>query len=115
MPLRVGELPDTVERVAELLRQPRADLVARPEQPAEVLHPLEVRDRHAAGVREDVGQDRDAALARGSRRASIDVGPFAPSTRSFVLEPRRVLRRHLILERGEHEDVAGQLEQLGVA
>ena len=46
--------------------------------------------------------------------ASTEVGPFAPSaTRRAWIRPR-VLRGHLILARGEHEDVARQLEQLGV-
>src|SRR6266508_1964301 len=52
--LGLRELPHAVERVPELVGEPGADLVARPEEPAQVLHPLEVRDRHAAGVREHV-------------------------------------------------------------
>ena len=60
--LLLAKVPDAVERVAELVGEPRADLVARPEQPAEVLHPLEVGDRDAAGVREHVREHGDAAL-----------------------------------------------------
>ena len=48
------------------------DLVAVPEQAAQVLHPLEVRDGDAAGVREHVGQDRDPA--RGEDRVGRDRG-----------------------------------------
>src|SRR5438067_600363 len=62
--LLLGELPDTIERVAHLLREPRADLVAVPEQAPEILHPLEVGDGDAAGIREDVRQHRDAALVQ---------------------------------------------------
>src|SRR5205823_13772881 len=40
--LRLGKLPHPVERVTELFGEPRADLVARPEEAAEILHPLEV-------------------------------------------------------------------------
>ena len=57
------EIPHPVERVGELLGELRADLVARPEEAAEVLHPFEVGDGHAAGVREDVGQDGNPSLA----------------------------------------------------
>ncbi len=49
------ERPHPVERVGELLGEPAADLVAVPEEPAQVLHPFEVGDRDAACVREDVG------------------------------------------------------------
>ena len=54
---------DAVERVAHLVGELAPDLVAVPEQAPEILHPLEVRDRDAAGVREDVRHDGDAALA----------------------------------------------------
>ena len=91
-----------------------ADLVAVPEQPAEVLHPLEVRDGDAAGVREHVRQHRDAARRRGSRRPSTDVGPFAPSATRRQRRLPAFARRDLILARGEHEHVAFELEQLGV-
>ena len=61
-----------------------SQLVAHPSAfPAElldVLRPLEVADGHAAGVGEDVGDDRDAPLRAGSRR------PRASSDRS---RPRR--------------------------
>src|SRR5439155_13012482 len=40
--LLLGQSPDAVERVGKLLGEARTDLVARPEQAAEVLHPLEV-------------------------------------------------------------------------
>ena len=70
MPRSCETVPHAVERVAELLGEPAADLVAVPEEPAEVLHPLEVRDGDAAGVREHVRQDGDAAL--GEDRVALD-------------------------------------------
>src|SRR6478672_12842891 len=60
--LFVRKLPHAVERVAELVGEARANLVARPEEPAEILDPFEVGDGHAAGVREHVREDEDAPL-----------------------------------------------------
>ena len=53
-------------------------------------------------------------MPRSARIASASsvVGPFAPSATSRALDRGRVLLRHLILARREHEDVARQLEQL---
>ena len=88
-----------------------ADLVAAPEEPAEILHPFEVRDGDAAGVREDVGQDRDAPL--GEDRVGLERGRAVRAFRDQPrLDPVRVLLGHLILARGENENVAGKLEQL---
>ena len=109
----LGERPDAVERVAELLREPRADLVAIPEQAAEILHPLEVRDGDAAGVREHVGEHRDPAL--GEDRVGLDRRRAVRALGDELRVDRgRVLLRELILARGEHEDVARELEQLRV-
>src|SRR5207247_3584972 len=63
-PALVRQLPDAVERVRELVREPAADLLAVPEQAAEVLHPLEVRDGDAAGGRQHVCAHWDIALAQ---------------------------------------------------
>ena len=73
MLLRSCEIAQTRSNASlELLGQTRADLVAVPEEPPEILHPLEVGDGDAAGVREDVRQDRDAAL--GQDRVRLDRG-----------------------------------------
>src|SRR5436309_3925548 len=61
-PVALGERPDAVEGVAELVVKPAADLVAVPEEPPEILHPLEVADGHPARVRQDVRQHRDLTL-----------------------------------------------------
>src|SRR5438105_7550311 len=60
----LGELPDAIERVAELVGEPASDLVAVPEEAAEILHPLEVADRDPAGVRQHVGKNGDPALGQ---------------------------------------------------
>ncbi len=55
-------------------------------------------------------------MPRSARIASAatDVGPFAPSTTQAAAQVAGVRSGHLVLARGEHEHVAGQLEQLGV-
>ena len=78
---------------------------------AEVLYPLEVRDRHSTGVCEDVGQDRDTALGEdrvgGERRGAVrGLGDDGG------LDARRVVDRDLILVRSQNQDVAVELEQL---
>ena len=49
-------------RAASALIRRVVHLLLGPEELLEALHPLEVGDRHAAGVGEDVGHDEDAAL-----------------------------------------------------
>ena len=57
------------------------------------------------------GSDRDAAL--GEDRVGLERGRAVRALGDHArLDARRVLARHLILARGEDEDVAGQLEQL---
>src|SRR3989304_4153424 len=51
--LRVVHLPDRLERVHHLVLELLVDLLLRPEELREVLHPLEVRHRDAAAIRED--------------------------------------------------------------
>src|SRR6188768_2830292 len=107
----LGEIPDAVERVGELLRELRPDLVARPEEPPEVLHPLEVRDGDPARVREDVREDRDLTLAedlvRLERGRAVRALHDQPG-----LHVRRVVARHLVLAGRKDEDVAVELEEL---
>src|SRR5262249_26116308 len=111
--LLLGQSPDPVERVAQLVRKLGPDLLAVPEQPAEILHPLEVRDRNAACVREHVGQYRDPPLGKDlvglDRRRPVGALGHEPA-----LHSRRVLGGQLLLERRQNEDVARKLEQLGV-
>ena len=58
--------------------QSRIHFFGVPRQALLVLHPLEIADGHAAGVRQDVGQHGDAARARISSACGV-VGPLAAS------------------------------------
>src|SRR5262249_34152116 len=60
--LGAREREHVAERALHEVDQTRVDLLLAPEELLEPLHPLEVGDRHAAGVGEDVGHDEDAAL-----------------------------------------------------
>ena len=68
--LGVGERPDAFDRAAHEVAESRANLLAAPEEALDVLHPLEVRDGHAARVREDVGEHRDPPL--GEDRVGVE-------------------------------------------
>src|SRR4051812_2287987 len=97
------DVPDAVERVGHLVGEPAADLVAVPEEAAEVLHPFEVRDGDAARVREDVGQHQDAAL--GEDPVPVDRRrPVRALCDELAPEAPRVRTRDLVLTRGHHED-----------
>ena len=79
-PLVLGDGVDPVESVAHHVGELEPDLVAVPEQPPEVLHPLEVRDRDAAGIREDVRDDGDPPLAEGAN------GPTTPDADAVLAD-----------------------------
>ena len=77
-----------VEGLAHLGLEPLVHFLLRPEVAVAVLHPLEVRRRHAAAVGQDVGHHEHAALVEvpvrvGRRRAvgafDDDLGPDAPA------------------------------------
>ena len=55
-------VPRLVERARDDRVQALVHLALRPEELLEALHPLEVRDDDAAGVREHVGDDEHAVL-----------------------------------------------------
>jgi hypothetical protein len=111
--LLLRQIPHAVEGVGELVRELGPNLLAIPEQPSEILHPLEVRDRHPARVRQHVREHRNPALAKDLVRLDRrrPVGAFGHEP---ALDSWRVLGRQLFLERREHEDVARELEELGV-
>ena len=77
----------------------------------EVFDPLEVGDRHAAGVEVEVGDHGDAALAQdrvGLRRGRT-VGGLGDDAGTHA---RGVVDRDLVLQRGRDQDVALLLEDL---
>ena len=88
----------------------RVDLLLGPEIRLEVLDPLEVGDGYPAGVREDVGNDRDPPV--GEDRIRLGCGR---TVRSFHhdpgLDPPRVLAGDLPLDRGGDQHVARELEE----
>ena len=78
----------SLEGARDDLVQPRVHLVLLPEVLLQALHPLEVRDDDAAGVREHVREDEDAALLEdlvGGRRGR--------AVRALADDPRLHLRR----------------------
>ena len=110
--------PGDRERLAEGLDHDLLELGVddglAPVVAVEVLDPLEVADGHAAGVAQDVGDHEDAVLEQdrvglGRRRAVGGLGDHAR------LDPAGVPARDLVLEGGRDEDVAVDLEHLGVA
>src|SRR4029077_14849560 len=106
--------------VEDLVEGPRdeggqlgVDRLLFPEEGLQVLHPLEVRDNHSAGVGDDVRDDEDPAVVQDGVRLGSDRGVCA-----FGDQPRanlaRVVARDLVLDCGGHEHRNRELEQLGV-
>src|SRR5450631_2211129 len=59
-PVEIGLLAHLRERSPEDALELPVDLALLPEERLQVLHPLEVRHRHATGIGEDVWHDHDA-------------------------------------------------------
>jgi alkylhydroperoxidase family enzyme len=99
-----GCLQHRIERLAHLLLEPLVDVLLFPEISIAILHPLEVRRRHAAGVGEDVGDDEDAFVVQELVRVRCcrPVGAFRDD---LGLDERRVVHGDLILERGGNQHV----------
>src|SRR5262245_23177638 len=101
--------PDSAEGLEHQLPELGVHLLLVPEVLLQVLHPLEVADRHAAGVAEDVRDDervglrQDAVRLRGGRA----VGAFGDDA---ALEPRGVLGGDDPLQgaRGQHGARCGE-------
>src|SRR5262245_49904703 len=112
--LRARHGPDVLRRALHQADQAVVHLLLAPEELLEALHPLEVGDRHAAGVREDVGHDGDAALAQD--RVGVEPGRAVRALDDELrLDALRVLAGDLVLHRGGDQHVARQLEQRLVA
>src|SRR5437773_1527472 len=61
---RGGFLPDAFEALREDVVQLLADPIQPPLVVLVILHPLEVAGRDAAGIGQDIGQDRNSALVK---------------------------------------------------
>ena len=79
----------------------------------EVLDPFEVADRHAAGVAQDVGDHEDAVAGQDlvGLRGGRAVGRLGNEP---GLDPAGVPLGDLVLEGGRDQDVAVDLQDLGV-
>jgi hypothetical protein len=109
----VGGVPDVLQRADHDLVQAHVDLVLGPEEAAEVLHPLEVAHRHAAGVADHVGHHQHAAVGQdvvGRRHG----GPLAPSSTSLAFSGGAG-GGDLAFQRGRDQDVAVHVPELLVA
>ncbi len=109
--LRVCE--HRVEGLAHLELEPIVHFLLGPEVAVTVLDPLEVRGGDAAGVGQDVGHHEHAALVQRLWASGV-VGPLAPSMTILALIEPCVVGGDLVLERGGHEDVHVEREQLVV-
>ena len=109
-----GRLEQPVELVDEerVLRLLLAALHAAEADVAEVLHPLEVADRDAAGVGVEVGDDDDALLAQDVVGAGGDraVGGLDDQRRADAVGVAEVDHR---FHRRRDQDVAVVLEDRG--
>src|SRR5579862_8672130 len=112
-PVLLRPIPYLCERAMHHLLETSVDLVLVPEERLQILDPLEIGDRHAAGVGEDVGYDGDAALLEQDVRVGSDrtVGRLEDEPR---LNTPRVLLGDLVLECGGHQHIAGNLQDLAI-
>src|SRR6185503_13147375 len=99
------------ERLAHLRLETLVHFLLAPEVTVAVLHPLEIRRRHAGAVGENVGHDKDATLRQvlggiGRRRA---IGAFDDH---LGLDLRSVVDGDLVLERRRDQDVDIRLEDV---
>src|SRR5688572_28167841 len=106
----LGELEDIAETAHHDVAQPVVDDLLAPEIATAILHPLEVRDRHAARIGQDVRDDEDPFLFQngvcaGGRRA---IRTLADHLRANL---RRVLGGDHVLECGRDQDVDIEGEQ----
>ena len=112
--VRVGITTQIVEARDHLVLQSLVDHILPPEIAHAVLDPLKIRDRHPAGVRQNVRNDENSLLVqdlvRGRRRR-----PIRPFRQHLALDPVGVLRGDLVLSRGRDQHVTLQLQQLLVA
>src|SRR5690606_8108919 len=105
--------PHLVVRLDQHAAKLAVDLFDIPEERLQALDPLEVRDGHAARVRQDVRDDLDAPLGQdivGLRRGRA-VGAFHNHAGLDVV---RVVFGDLVFKRARGQHVALQRQQFGV-
>ena len=106
-----AQVPRLVEGLADDVVEVRVHLVLLPEVLLQALHPLEVRDDNAAGIREHVREDEHAAVLEdvvGGRGR----GPVRTLDDDRRLDLVRVVRGDHLLERARREDVAVEHDEL---
>ena len=99
-------MADLVERLEHQFLELLVDLRFVPEELLHVLHPFEVRHRHAAGVAQHIGDDENVARLQdlvGFRRRRA-IGGLGENS---ALEFGRVLVGDLLFEGGGNENGAG--------
>ena len=97
-----------VETRDHFVLQSLVNYVLSPEVAHTVLNPLKIRNRHTAGVGQNVGNYKDALLMEDfvSRRGRRTIGPFGEH---LALEPIGVLGRYLIFGSRRNQHVAFQV------
>jgi hypothetical protein len=59
----VGIRPNLSQRFDDKRIEPRVNLMFRPIETREVLHPFEIADSHATGIADNVGNHKNAAIS----------------------------------------------------
>ena len=101
----VGIRPNLSQRFDDKRIESRVNLIFRPIETREVLHPFEIADCHATGIADDVGNHKNAAssenvIGGGKCRA---IGAFK---HEFHICPARAFRCELAFESSKDQDVA---------
>src|SRR5215208_3563370 len=108
---RLLRRPGLVERARDDVVELRVHLDLLPEVLLEALHPLEVRDDDAAGVREHVGEDEHAGVLEDLVRTG-GRGPVRALAEDLGPDLVGVPGMDHLLERARRQDVALEQEQL---
>src|SRR5713226_9269138 len=112
--MRVGIAAEVVKAGHHRVLKPFVDYALSPEITHSVLHPFEVRNSHAAGIRKDVGDYEDSLLVQNlvRRRGCWSISSFG---QHLALQSPGIVRRDLIFSRRRNQHVAIQFQQFRVA
>src|ERR1043166_120854 len=106
----VGISAQIIEARDHLVFESFVHYILRPEIPHAVLHPLEVRHRHATCVRQNIGHNEDAFFVkyfiRAGRRRSI-----SSLRQHLALQLVRVVRSDLVLRGRRYQHITRKLQQ----